>query len=62
MAPLSTLSESWQTYIEVLRKMATSLQSGNNIGEYLLKVYVNISEAMSLVLMHREQLDGKVST
>ena len=61
MAPLSILSESWQAYVEVLRKLATSLQAGNNIGDYLLKLYVNISEAMSLVFQDREEMDRQVS-
>ncbi|XP_043236884.1 glypican-5-like [Amphibalanus amphitrite] len=60
MAPLSTLNESWQTYVEVLRKLATSLQAGNNVETYLLKLYVNISEAMSLVFTYREEVDREV--
>ena len=61
MALFSTLSASWQAYVEVLRKLATSLQAGNNVETYLLKLYVNISEAMSLVFTYREEVDSKVS-
>ena len=60
MAPLSTLSESWQSYVEVLRKLATSLQAGNSVESYLQTLYVKISEAMSLVFTYREEVDDQV--